>query len=205
MAFLSAEEKQKISAAIRNVESGTQGELLCVITSASNDYRYLPLFWSVLVTLLVPAVIWMLGVWWNAWEIYFAQIAVFLVAMTVFQWSPVKMRLIPKHVQTMHAARRAREQFYAQCLHRTRERTGVLLFVSVAEHFVEILADEGIHTKVAPGTWDNIVAAFVDNVRQRRTAQGFLQAIEACGTILQEHFPARVDNPDELPNRLIEV
>ena len=205
MAFLSAEEKQKISAAIRNVEAGTQGELLCVITSASNDYRYLPLFWSVLVTLLVPAVIWMSGVWWNAWEIYFAQIAVFLVVMTAFQWGPVKMRLIPKHAQIMHAARRAREQFYAQGLHRTRERTGVLLFVSVAEHFVEILADEGIHTKVAPGTWDSIVAAFVDNVRQQRTAQGFLQAIEACGTILQEHFPARVDNPDELPNRLIEV
>lgn len=205
MTFLNEAEKKKIADAIRRVEAQTQGELVCVIAPASDGYRFLPLLWSTLIALAFPAVVWLSGVWWEQHEIYFAQVAVFLMVGAAFQWGPVKMRLIPRRAQQENARRLAREQFYAHNLHRTRERTGVLLFVSVAEHYVEILADEGINAKVAPGTWDGAVARFVEHVKQRRIADGFLSAIDMCGKVLIENFPARVDNPDELPNRLIEL
>lgn len=203
--FLTAADKQRIAEAIRATEAKTSGELVCVIAPASNDYRFLPLLWSVFIALCVPGIVWLSGMWWSEGEIYLAQVALFLLSATLFNWGPVKMRLVPRSVQRAQAARLAREQFYAQRLHRTREWTGVLLFVSVAEHYVEILADEGINAKVSPGTWDNIVTSFIAQVKQRQVAEGYLAAIASCGKILIENFPARVENPDELPNRLVEL
>jgi putative membrane protein len=205
VAFLNETEKKQIADAIRQVEARTQGELVCVIAPASNDYRFLPLLWSAVIALLVPALVWLSGLWWTQAEIYFTQIALFLLSMALLQWTPLKLRLIPRRAQIETAQRLAREQFYAQRLHHTRERTGVLLFVSVAEHYVEILADEGINARVAAGTWDQIVANFVAQVKQRHIAQGFLDAVAACGAVLAQQFPAQAQNPDELPNRLIEL
>ena len=205
MTFLSADEKQRIADAIRAAEAKTQGELVCVIAPASNDYRYLPLLWATLIALSVPALVWLSQAWWTQAEVYLAQVALFLLALLFLQWPPVKMRLIPRSAQRTHAARRAREQFYAQQLHQTRERTGLLLFVSVAERYVEILADEGINAKVAPGTWDILIKNFVAQLSGGRIAPGFLEAVAACAKILAEHCPAQIENPNELPNRLVEL
>jgi putative membrane protein len=81
----------------------------------------------------------------------------------------------------------------------------VLIFVSVAERYVEILADEGIHQRMPAGAWDQIVTDFTAQVRAGRIAAGFLQAIDACGARLIEHFPARAGDRNELPDRLIEL
>jgi putative membrane protein len=205
MTFLSTTEKQQIAEAIRVAEANTQGELVCVIAPASDDYRYLPLLWSALIALSLPAIVWLSQVWWTQAEVYLAQVALFLLALMLLSWPALKMRLVPRRTQRKHAARLAREQFYAQQLHHTRERTGVLLFVSVAERYVEILADEGINSKVAPGTWDSIVKNFVAQLGAGRIAPGFLEAVAACATILAEHCPAQKENPNELPNRLIEL
>ena len=205
MTFLSPAEKQQIADAIRVAEAKTQGELVCVIAPASNDYRFLPLMWATLIALSLPAVIWLSQAWWTQAEVYLAQVALFLLVLLALQWPPLKMRLVPRSSQRQHTARLAREQFYAQQLHQTRDRTGVLLFVSVAEHYVEILADEGINSKVAPGTWDHIVKDFVAQLAARRIAAGFLAAVAACAAILAEHCPAHKENPNELPNRLIEL
>ncbi len=205
MTFLSTTEKQQIAEAIRVAESNTQGELVCVVAPASNDYRFLPWLWATLIALSLPALVWLAQVWWTQTEVYLAQVALFLLVLLLLQWRPVKMRLVPRSSQRQHAARLAREQFYAQRLHSTRERTGVLLFVSVAERYVEILADEGINAKVAPGTWDNIVRNFVVQVGAGRIAPGFLEAVAACASMLAEHCPAQKENPNELPNRLIEL
>lgn len=205
MTFLTTSDKQRIADAIRAVEAHTAGELVCVIAPTSGNYRFLPLFWSTVIALCVPGIVWISGVWWSEGEVYLVQVALFLLSAALFNWRPVKMRIVPRSVQRAQAARLAREQFYAQRLHRTRAFTGVLLFVSVAEHYVEIIADEGINAKVASGTWSHIVASFIEHVKQRQIARGFLGAIEACGKILIEHFPAQVENPNELPNRLIEL
>src|SRR3546814_4621664 len=97
------------------------------------------------------------------------------------------MRLTPKAIKLRRAARAAREQFLAQGVHNTSDRCGVLIYVSVAEHYVEILADRAIDAKVAQEEWDAIVAAFVTTVKQRRVAEGFEQAVDACGKLLAQH------------------
>ena len=65
----------------------------------------------------------------------------------------------------------------------------MLLFVSVAEHYVEIIADKGINDVVPTGTWEHVVAEFVEKVKSGRIADGFVGAVEACGEPLVQHFP----------------
>jgi len=97
----------------------------------------------------------------------------------------------------------ARRQFLEQGLHHTKGETGVLIFVSEAERFVEILADRGVSTHVDDTRWQAIVDRFVGNVRRDRVVLGFVDAIAECGDVLAEAVPKLTDNPNELPNRLI--
>ena len=205
MAFLSQAEKDRIAEAIRAAELKTSGELVTVIAQASDEYRYIPMLWASLVALVLPAVLYFANLGWNLGDVYMAQIGVFVVLALGVQWSPIKMRLIPKSVKHRRASRFAREQFFEHNVHRTRDRTGVLLFVSVAEHYVEIIADAGIDEKVAGDAWQGIVADFVGAVKAGRIADGFSGAVNACGALLAEHFPRAADDTDELPNHLFEI
>jgi len=92
-----------------------------------------------------------------------------------------------------------------QNLHLTDKNNGVLIFVSVAEHYVEILVDEAIASVVDNRVWQETVDDFVANVKRGEIANGFSSAIEHCKEILWEHFPAPEGRPDELPNHLIEI
>ena len=205
MSFLNNSEKQRIYDAITAIECQTSGELVTVITRSSDEYRYIPYLWAALLALLVPGIL-TLGTLPVPDKLhYLVQICAFLAAAVVFNWPPVKVRLIPPGVRKLRAHRLAQEQFFLQNLHTTPGRTGVLLFVSVAEHYVEIIADKGINDVVNDNAWETIVARFIDEVKNNRVADGFLTAIHACGALLAEHFPATDVKTDDLPNHLIEL
>lgn len=205
MAFLTAEDKQNISLAIQEVESKTSGEIVAVIARAADTYRFIPLLWPAVIALALPGILLTITPASAALDVYAGQVALFIVLSLILQIPPVKYALIPKSVKFGRAGRLARNQFHEQGLHLTQGRTGVLIFVSVAEHYVEVIADKGIHETVPPGTWDEVVADFLTEVRAKRTADGFLVAINDIGDKLAEHFPSTDKNIDELPNHLIEI
>jgi putative membrane protein len=97
----------------------------------------------------------------------------------------------------------ARRQFLEQGLHHTAHATGILLFVSEAEHYVEIIVDRGIHARVPDARWDDIVAEFVREVRAGNTLRGFERALSRCGDVLAEAVPKTPDNTNELDDRLV--
>lgn len=205
MAFLTDSDKQRIATAIAAAEQKTRGELVAVIAGSSDAYRYIPFLWAALLALLVPGILSVLGNPLSGNMAYLVQICTFLGAAALFNWTPLKMRLIPTAVKQLRAHRFAQQQFFLQNLHMTCEHTGVLLFVSVAEHYVEIIADKGINDVVAHDAWQEIVAEFIKQVRSRQVADGFLATIAACGELLASHFPATDENRNELPNHLIEL
>jgi putative membrane protein len=205
MAFLTDEDRQKIASAIAETERTASGELVAVVAQAASDYRYVTLLGPALTALLLPTILLTIEPAMSAWTLYLAQAATFIVLALLAHLPPVRMALVPETIKRRRASRLAREQFFEQRLHLTQGRTGVLIFVSVAEHYVEIIADEGINALVQPGTWDQAVADFVERVRAGRIAEGFLAVVEAVGTRLREHFPRAADDRDELPNRLIEI
>jgi putative membrane protein len=203
--LLTEADKAMVSDAIKQAESHTSGELVTVITQASDDYWYIPTLWAALIALVVPAIIILYDTWMDATTLFSIQVAVFMGLALLFRIPWLKYAIVPKSIKHLRASRVAREQFFLQGLQNTEGRTGILLFVSVAEHYVEIIADKGINDVVPEGTWDKVVNAFVGQVKAGQYTQGFVAAVENCGTILAEHFPAQIDDINELPNHLIEL
>lgn len=205
MTFLNEEQKQRLRAQIEEVEKQTSGELVTVIARQSDPYPYVPLLWASVIALSLLPLMGLAGLRFELTTVSIIQLGGFLVLSTLFRWPPLKMRLIPKQTKLRRAARSAREQFLEQGLHHTRDRSGVLIYVSVGERYVEILADKGINEKVDQSQWDGIVADFIQAVKKGRTAEGFEQAVAACGAVLAEHFPAAPGDKNELPDHLVEL
>lgn len=202
MALFSRDEQERISNAISAAESTTSGEIVAVVTEASETYLYVPFLWAAVGALLAP---WPFihFTWMPVQHIHLIQFGVFLVLLLVLWPRAVRTALVPRSIRNQHAARRAKEQFLVQNLHTTRGRTGVLIFVSVAERHAEILADRGIDAKVPAGTWQTIVDRLTSEFAAGRPADGFVHAIEAIGAHLSQHFPPGSADPNELPDHLI--
>ena len=130
------------------------------------------------------------------------QLLVFVVSWLLFRWQPFFQHIIPQPVRYWRAANMARRQFLENGLHHTREGAGLLIFVSAQERYVEILTDRGIAQKIADEQWQDIVSAFVQQVKRKQIAGGFIQCIQSCGRLLAEHYPATQDK-NELPNKLV--
>ncbi|MCC6207924.1 MAG: TPM domain-containing protein [Gammaproteobacteria bacterium] len=204
MAFLNDRDRQQIGQAIAAAEARTSGELVAVVARASDHYLYIPLLWAALIALTFPGPLLLFGNL-HVDEVYAIQVIVFLALALVFNLVPLKMRLIPRAVRQARAHRLALAQFVEQNLHATAERSGVLIFVSVAEHHVEILADRGIDARVPADAWERVIAEFTGRLRAGQVAEGFVQAVNTCGELLAEHFPAAPGDRNELPDRLVEL
>jgi putative membrane protein len=225
---LSTADLAAIESAIREAEARTTGEIYCVVTEESSQYGETPLAWAAGVALLGPALLLLGGVHvsapelfggWTAAQVSAAaeraarealvgaivmQAVLFVVTLAVTAWPPVRRALTPRAFKRERVQRRAREQFAAKNLHLTRERTGVLIFVSFAEHMAELIADEGIASHVAPQDWHRAMAALVDGLRRGEAGAGIAAAVGLCGDLLAERFPADpADNPDQLPNAVL--
>lgn len=195
-------DMRRVSEAIRASESQTAGEIFCVLARSSGNYRVYPLLWAFVIALFVPMPLLYLT-FTSAIVIYSAQLIAAIALALLFMQPALRFRIVLKSVKHDRAHGEAQRQFAAHGLHQTTRRTGVLIFVSVAERYVEIVADAGINEKVPQEVWDDAVAALLRAIRRDELAQGFVDAAEICGRVLAEHFPPGAINKDELPNKLL--
>jgi putative membrane protein len=141
------------------------------------------------VTTLHPA-LWLPGI----------QAAAFAAGFAICGQSALLRRLLRPEWRSAAAERAAALAFMDQGLASTRERTGILIHVSLLEHQVVVLADRGIAERVAPGTWDRVVHAILKGIREKRAEEGLRDGVQLCSDVLAEHFPPGADNPNELPD-----
>lgn len=205
MAFLTDDEKQQLRTAIADAESVTTAELVTVIADRSDHYHYIPLLWAALLALLLPGINLLLAQPLSLLPLYQLQVLIFFIAALVFQIPWLKYRLIPQSVRFHRAGQAARQQFVEQGLHTTAAQTGVLIYVSVAEHYIEIITDRGIREKIGNDAWQQTIREFIGLVRQGKTFDGFMLSVARCREVLSEQFPAGQMNPNELPDHLIEL
>jgi putative membrane protein len=196
------DDQAAISEAIAGAEAKTSGEIVVVAAIASDGYRAFGVLWAALIALAVPLPL-IFATKWPVQYIYLLQLAVFLAFLVLFQLDRIRYLLVPRAVKRARAHQRAVEQFLVQNLHTTKGRTGVLIYVSFAERFAEVIADEGIYQKMPPSTWEDVVGELTNHLARGTTTEGFIRAIERCGKILAKHFPPGKVNLDELPNHLI--
>lgn len=206
MIHFSREDKARISAAIHAAERNTSGEFVAVVAHASDHYVILPLLWAALIALLVPGVCLLLGVSLRWVHVYQIQLLVFIaLALLILSVPGLHFALVPRRIKHARASRFAYAQFYQQGVQLTAHHSGVLFFVSLAERYVEIVADKGIHEKLGEAHWQGIIDAFVTQVRRGKVVDGFVEAIAACGAAMAEHYPPDPGDVSELSDGLIEV
>ena len=204
MTLLSEAELQQVAEAIERVERDTDAELVTVLAAQADDYRYIPLLWASLAALLLPGALLFFSGWLAAWQLLLVQWLTFIVLALVFRLPSLTSRLIPRSVRHWRACNLARRQFIELNLHHTDGGTGMLIFVSEAERYVEILVDRGIASRIDDAAWQSIVETFTNRVRNGEVLDGFLGCIESCGALLKQHVPATHER-NELPNHLIVI
>jgi putative membrane protein len=211
--MLSSADHDRVHAAIATAEASTSGEIFCVVARQSSAYREVPIAVAAAVALLLPPLALLLGLrpalllsWLDSgWRVAQTgaidaamlkavmayagvQAALFLIGLAVASIPSVRAFLTPNAMKAAHVHARAMEQF-AHRLHAMEAVTGVLIYASLAERRVEIVADDDIHAKVGDALWDRAVKAAVDSIRKGDVAAGLIAAIDICGAALADHFP----------------
>jgi putative membrane protein len=221
---ISEEDKERIAAAVAKAEQASDGEIVTVVAPRSDAYHDVGLHYAILAMLLVPAgtlvvpqswIDWWLTLLfgWGAeggWRLLMLlvlgkMIFVFLVVRYALAWMPLRMAVTPKTTKHRRVQRRAVEVFHATCAQRTKGQTAILLYLSLLERRAEIVADEAIHSRTEPEVWGAAMAALVTEIKAGRPGEGLVQAVEKIGDVLAKCLPAKTENPNELPDRLIEL
>jgi putative membrane protein len=192
---LTAEEHQRIDAAVAAVERRSSAVFALAVVPMSDRYALFPLVWAAVIALVATGLLAFLHPELGITAGFFVDAALFVGLSVVFHGRPLRPLLVPRRVKHMHAQQLAHREFAARILASAQRRNGVLFFVSLGERYVEVIADRDIHARVVEGTWDKIVADFIAAVRAGRLADGFIAAIEACGRVLETHYPGEKPEP----------
>ena len=203
-------EMAAVRAAVAEAEKRTSGEIVPYVVPASDAYPNALWKGATLGALAGPLLalalhrlgdLWgtHLDLWITAPAAAGAAIGFLLAAFV----PPVKRWLAGDEMLELRTRQRAEMAFLEEEVFRTRDRTGILLFLSLFEHRVVVIGDSGINQKVEPGQWDGIVQTVVHGIRDGRPGEALSNAIRQCGELLEKHGVAiRPDDRNELPDDL---
>ena len=207
---LSPEDHERIDRAIAAAEAATRGKIVFAVTEEAAPYIEVPLGWATTAALLGPLFVLAIvgvshGVGLSAWVapfaharsyvvpvvggLLFAQYVVFAAVFAAVSLPAVRRRLTPGSITRAHVRDRALEQFFGHGLHKAAEEASVLIFVSLGDRQVEVLAGAGLSDRVDADAWRSAVAEFTEAARAGRPADGVVRAIERSASLLAMHFP----------------
>lgn len=197
-------ERARVRTAITAAERATRGEIMVVVLERSDAHssaRGLAALSFALLCALVAA----------AWFVLLPPLVFVGVLLLAFALGFALASVLPELARTFLGEARATQctaeqalvEFQTQGLSETRERTGVLIFVSLFERRVIVLGDKGIHERVGEAHWARTRDLVLDGVAHGRLCEGLVGAVEECGRVLAQHFPAGADDTNELEDRLV--
>ncbi len=217
-------DREKVAAAIAKAEAQSSGEIVAVATPISDAYHDVALHWALIPLSAVlawaawrpTALVWWYDFLFGGWSpdptlselltllMVFAALK-FTVALLILKWMPLRLALTPGATKHRRVRRRAVAIFQAAAAGRTAGKTGILIYLSMAERRAEIVADDAILKVTDDHTWGEAMTALITDVREGRPGDGIVAAIERIGTVLAEHFPRSADDINEIPDKLIEL
>ena len=221
---LSDTDRAKVSAAIASAEATSRGEIIAVATPISDSYHDVALHWALVPLFAVlawaawrpTALAWWYNLLFGGWHpdptqsqlltllMFFAALK-FTVALLILKWMPLRLFLTPGATKHRRVRRRAIAIFQAAAAGRTAGKTGILIYLSLAERRAEIIADEAILKVTDDHTWGEAMHALLQEVREGKVGEGICAAISQVGVVLAEHFPRSADDRNEIPDKLIEL
>lgn len=222
--MLTETDRKRIAEAVCAAEAASAGEIVTIVTPQSDSYRDVALAWSIFIAFLALAALELapgfylglverlLGLWAHEWTprqvlgiSLLVAVIKFLAMLLLMAWRPLRLLLTPAPIKSARVHARALTCFRIGAEGRTTGRTGILIYLSMAEHRAEIIADEAIASKVAPEVWGDAMHALLEPIRAGRVGDGMVAAIGKVGAVLAEHLPRAADDANELPDRVIEV
>ena len=217
-------DRQKVSAAIAAAEKNSNGEIVAVATPISDPYHDVALHWALIPLFAVlawaawrpTALVWWFNFLFGGWSLdptmsqLFTLLMVFAalkftVWLLILKWMPLRLFLTPASTKHRRVRRRAVAIFKAAAEKRTAGKTGILIYLSLAERRAEIVADEAILKVTDDHTWGEAMTALLTDVREGRVGDGVVAAVSQVGVVLSEHFPRSATDANEIPDKLIEL
>jgi putative membrane protein len=206
----SQSDLDRITEAVRSAESKTSGEIVPYFVTQSDDYsiaRWRGGVALAAIAMLVTLAFQMMSKTWlplGVLELSGTIVGAFILGILLVRAVPSVRRLMLGHALMDHrVSQRASVAFLSEEVFKTRERTGILIFLSFFERRVIVLGDSGVNAKVAQSDWQGIVHTIVKSVKQGKPADGLVDAIRQCGDLLQTHGVERLrDDTDELSDSL---
>lgn len=221
---VSAEDHLLVTDAVAAAEKNTSGEIVTVLARQSDGYEDIALVWSSISSFVAMSLFavfpectqglydrfvggWGHGLTANQWLglVISVGVLVWIATWAALLWQPLRLFLTPRSIRAGRVRAKAVNLFRVGAEGKTLGRTGVLLFVSLNEHRADIVADSEIANKVDPAVWGDAMAALLTHVRQGEAGKGMAEAVRQMGIVLAQHFPQDNENPNELPDRLIEL
>lgn len=222
--YLDKAGHEAVSKAVHEAESKTSGEIVTVLAAQSDGYEDVVLAWAAMAAFAAMSVfaLWpdlflgkidtLFGLWGHSWTLGQTVSLVILIAVMKFattwallQYIPLRFFLIPKPTKAARVRAQAVKHFKVGAESRTTGRTGILIYLSMAERRAEIVADEAIASKVEAEVWGKAMADMITHIKAGDIAAGLAICVEDVSEVLAEHFPRADNDVNELPDRLIEV
>ena len=202
--FFSATEQELIRRAVADAELRSSGEIATMVLGASERYREAEQLGALLVSGLVAVIAAVILRHVTIWTYIPLVCLLFFPLLALFRRFPrLKLPFAGRRRQAEAVHDRALRAFYEKGLFRTREETGILIFISTLERKVWILGDRGINEKIPPGSWQTLAGELAEGIRAGRAADALCRVIAGCGSELARHFPRRADDRNELPDEII--
>ena len=215
---ISPTQMREIANTVAEAEKKTTGEIALAVVYQSDSYAFVELFVAFCASFLSFFILFLCSSpIWNLLErtVWFpspaqltavigsgAAIVVFIVYLLV-NIPAIDRLIIPNDLKKRRVYARALQHFVESGVYKTTEHSGVLIFASVLERKFFVIADSGIAAKVAQNEWDGICKIMTDGLKEHQAAHAFISAVKECGRILQEYFPNKEENPNELPDGLV--
>lgn len=202
MALFDEQQKQQIAQAVARAEQATAGELVVVETPRSDDYSSYRSLVALALTILITHE---MTVFFPAWPSGLLMALQLPLAIGLYSLAGTAICLrwiVPRAAFRLRTEQRALRAFLEAGVSETRDRSGVLIFLSAAEHRAVILADKGINDRVEAGEWQRDLEQMVDHLRRGEATVGLLKTIDRVGTLLGEAFPRRTDDTNELTDEV---
>ena len=202
--FFTAEEKQRIESAVQQAERRTSGEIVPMVVDESYNYPRAEILGAGLFSLAAAVTLswafWGESLWHFLWLFALGYLPFKILIRSL---PSLRRRLIHPVEISEEVEEKAVVSFVEHGLHHTRDETGILILISLFERRVHVLADRGINAVVPADTWDGIIQTITDGIHHGETCNALCAAIDSCGQLLEEHFPVKADDTDELPNLII--
>ncbi len=201
--YTSDDFKSRLTEVIDEIERNSQAEVVVIVRPNSGDYADVPMLAGIVSSFIALSLLMFLPQPFSDMTLYFGTVAAFLGFMVLLKFIPSLQRLLVSHGRLQRNTEiMARAIFQKAGIHHTRNKIGILFYVSLFEQTVRIIADKGAEQAVHQEDWEALHGRFQQIFYSDKPEQSLLECLKECVAIFHEHIPPVENDLQELPDQI---